>query len=108
MPGMTMAGMAMQLVDEKLSNERLRKELRLERAQALRTQKQQDYENKQLRKQVRDLTARHKSKCALNAEQNEELLELRTQVASLQDCLKRARCVCQGGSGVRVCKKKKD
>ena len=107
MYGMTMAGLAQRLDQEQMSNKRLRKMLRKERAEALRTLTQQDNELIQLRKQVRDLTDRHKSKCAQIAEQNEELFELRTQVASLTDALKRARCVCQGGSGVRRCKKRK-
>ena len=105
MSGQTMASLAMDLVDEKLSKKRLRKMLRKERAKALLTQTQQDYELNQRRKQVRDLTDRLKRKCAQIAEQDEELLQLRTEKASLTDRLKRARCVCQGGSGVRRCKK---
>ena len=77
-------------------------------AKALRTQTKQDTELIELKKQVRDLTDRLRSKCAQiadNDEERNELFALRTENASLTDRLFRARCVCQGGSGVRRCQK---
>jgi len=81
---MSMAGLAKHLVEEKKSNKTLRKKL----ANALCKQTAQDNDLIQLRFDKDYLTKRLKSKDEQIAEQNEELFELRTQVAALTDCLK--------------------
>ena len=88
MPGQTMASLAMQLVNEKLSNKRLRKMLREERAKALCTQTQQKSKITKLSFKVEMQLQRLLNKDKQIAEQNKELLELRTQVAALTDSLK--------------------
>ena len=119
MPMRTTANLYHLLAEEECSNATLRRklatalrtqtrqnkeliELRKKLATALCTQTKQNKHLIQLRKQGRDLTDRLSSKCAQIADNDEELFELRTQVAALTDALKRARCVCQGGSGVRT------
>ena len=84
MPTRSTADLIQRLAEEECSNETLRQKL----ATALCTQTQQHNDLTKLRKQVRDLTKRLKSKDKQIAEQNEELFELRTQVAALTDCLK--------------------
>ena len=79
-----MAGLAKHLVEEKKSNKTLRKKL----AKALCKQTAQDNDLIQLRFDKDYLTKRLKSKDEQIAEQNEELFQLRTQVAALTDCLK--------------------
>ena len=105
------------LAEEECSNETLgqklatalrtqKKKFKKKLAKALRTQTQkQDTELIELKKQVRDLTDRLRSKCAQIADNDEELFELRTENESLKAQLYRARCSCQGGSGVRRCRK---
>ena len=83
-----MASLAMQLVNEKLSNKRLRKMLREERAKALCTETQQKSKITKLSFKVEMQLQRLLNKDKQIAEQNEELLELRTQVAALTDSLK--------------------
>ena len=100
-----MAEMAMQLVSEKLSNTRLRKNLRKQRAAHERILSEQRDAIKKLQTKVRELTKKLERTSAQIANKDEDLLELRTENASLTDRLKRARCGCQGGSGVRRCKK---
>ena len=110
MPGQSMASLTTQLVAEELSNKELKKELkelRKEHAKDLRKQMGLEHEVFKLSFKLEKMIKRVNDKDKQIAEQNEELFELRTQVASLTDSLKRARCVCQGGSGVRRCKKRK-
>lgn len=88
-----MAEMAMQVVSEKLSNEKL--ELQIE----------------ELQKQVRNLTKKLKRTSAQIADKDEELLELRTENARLTDRLKRARASGQKNNENKwkyEAKKKKD
>ena len=99
MPGMTVGGLANHLIEEKMCNKRLSQKLKKERAEHARIQSNQRHAIKQLQKQVRNLTNRLK----VTEAQDEDLLQLRTENASLTDRLKR--CVCQGGIGVRRCKK---
>ena len=98
---MSMAGLAKRLVEEKKSNKTLRKKL----AKALCKQTAQDNDLIQLRFDKDYLTKRLKSKDEQIAEQNEELFQLRTQVAALTDCLKQRASASakkrQGGSGGR-------
>ena len=101
MPGMTLGGMANHLIEEKVCNKRLSQKLKNERAEHARILSEQRHAIKELQKQVRHLTNRLK----VTEAQDEDLLQLRTENASLTDSLERARCVCQGGSGVRRCKK---
>ena len=123
MPTRTTANLTQSLTEEELSNKTLRKNL----ATALRTQLKQDKELIELRKQVRVLNDCLKGTRAQIDDKDEELLQLHTQVVALTKCLKkkrqeiadqhkdllklraeieRARCLCQGGSGVRRCKKR--
>ena len=91
MPGMSMAGMAQRLDEEQRSNEKLQETLRLERAQALSKQLQLEHELFKLNYKVEKMTERLQSKDKVISEQNEELFQVRTQIAALTDLLKRAR-----------------